>query len=126
MQDIREYNYLNFINPQTVEINFVTAETETQDCVSSGWKGNVCERSLASGVSLLLLAPCAALAVYLMLLQTLVLRLELLLSAVLLTFYLLELLLGLLALSAFSRLANHGEREWEEEEEEGEGEGKWL
>ncbi|XP_075869782.1 transmembrane protein 216 [Nelusetta ayraudi] len=68
-----------------------------------GWKGNLCERSLASGVALLLLAPCAALAVYLLLLQTLVLRLELLLSAVLLTFYLLELLLGLLALSAFSR-----------------------
>lgn len=76
-------------------------------CVSSGWKGNVCERSLASGVSLLLLAPCAALAVYLMLLQTMVLRLELLLSAILLTFYLLELLLGLLALSAFSRLVDY-------------------
>lgn len=82
-------------------------------CVCPGWKGNLCERSLASGVALLLLAPCAALAVYLLLLQTLVLRLELLLSAVLLTFYLLELLLGLLALSAFSRSAERqGEGLW--------------
>ncbi|XP_076594957.1 transmembrane protein 216 isoform X1 [Chaetodon auriga] len=68
-----------------------------------GWKGNLCERSLASCVSLFILFPCAALAVYYLLLQTFVLRLEVILSAVLLCFYSLELLLGLLSVSAFSR-----------------------
>ncbi|KAM8733784.1 transmembrane protein 216 isoform 2-T2 [Acanthopagrus schlegelii] len=68
-----------------------------------GWKGNLCERSLASCVSLFILIPCVALAVYYLLLQTFVLRLELLLSAVLLCFYGLEFLLGLLSVSAFSR-----------------------
>ncbi|XP_045886940.1 transmembrane protein 216 isoform X2 [Micropterus dolomieu] len=68
-----------------------------------GWKGNLCERSLASCASLLILVPCTALAVYYLLLQTFVLRLEFLLSAVLLCFYSLELLLGLLSISAFSR-----------------------
>ncbi|KAM7418205.1 hypothetical protein PAMA_017724 [Pampus argenteus] len=68
-----------------------------------GWKGNLCERPLASGASLFILLPCAALAVYYLLLQTFVLRLEFLLSAVLLCFYGLEFLLGLLAVSTFSR-----------------------
>lgn len=68
-----------------------------------GWKGNLCERSLWSSLSLLILLPCAALAVYYLLLQTFVLRLEVLLSAVLLCFYGLEFLLGLVCLSAFSR-----------------------
>ncbi|XP_044219461.1 transmembrane protein 216 isoform X2 [Thunnus albacares] len=68
-----------------------------------GWKGNLCERSLASAVSLFILLPCAALAVYYLLLQTFVLRLEFLLSAVLLCFYGLEFLLGLVSVSAFSR-----------------------
>ncbi|KAK2848723.1 hypothetical protein Q5P01_008557 [Channa striata] len=68
-----------------------------------GWKGNLCERSLALCVSLLILFPCAALAVYYLLLQTFVLRLEFLLSAILLCFYSLEFLLGILAISAFSR-----------------------
>ncbi|KAM9357222.1 transmembrane protein 216 isoform 1-T1 [Symphorus nematophorus] len=68
-----------------------------------GWKGNLCERSLASCVSLFILFPCTALAVYYLLLQTFVLRLEFLLSAVLLAFYGLEFLLGLLSVSTFSR-----------------------
>ncbi|XP_054872302.1 transmembrane protein 216 isoform X3 [Amphiprion ocellaris] len=68
-----------------------------------GWKGNLCERSLASCVSIFILFPCAALAVYYLLLQTFVLRLEFILSSVLLAFYSLELLLGLLSISAFSR-----------------------
>ncbi|XP_053179688.1 transmembrane protein 216 [Scomber japonicus] len=68
-----------------------------------GQKGNLCERSLSSGVSLFILLPCAALAVYYLLLQTFVLRLEFLLSAVLLCFYALEFLLGLFSMSAFSR-----------------------
>lgn len=72
-------------------------------CLGPGWKGNLCERSLASLVSLFILFPCTALAVYYLLLQTFVLRLEFLLSAVLLCFYGLEFLLGLLSISAFSR-----------------------
>ncbi|KAI9521291.1 hypothetical protein NQZ68_007605 [Dissostichus eleginoides] len=68
-----------------------------------GWKGNLCERSLASCASLFILLPCTALAVYFLLLQTFVLRLEFILSAVLLLFYALEFLLGLLSLSSFSR-----------------------
>ncbi|KAG7219499.1 hypothetical protein INR49_019040 [Caranx melampygus] len=68
-----------------------------------GWKGNLCERSLASCVSIFILFPCVALAVYYLLLQTFVLRLEFILSGVLLCFYGLELLLGLLSVSAFSR-----------------------
>ncbi|XP_068458083.1 transmembrane protein 216 isoform X2 [Clinocottus analis] len=68
-----------------------------------GWKGNLCERSLASSAALLMLVPCAALAVYFLLLQTFVLRLEVVLSGVLLCFYGLELLFALLAVSSFSR-----------------------
>ncbi|XP_069000025.1 transmembrane protein 216 [Embiotoca jacksoni] len=68
-----------------------------------GWKGNLCERSLASCASLFMLLPCAALAVYYLLLQTFVLRLEFVLAAALLCFYGLEFLLGLLAVSSFSR-----------------------
>ncbi|XP_037637047.1 transmembrane protein 216 [Sebastes umbrosus] len=68
-----------------------------------GWKGNLCERSLASCASLFILFPCTALAVYFLLLQTFVLRLEFILCAVLLCFYGLEFLLGLLSVSAFSR-----------------------
>ncbi|XP_029917123.1 transmembrane protein 216 isoform X2 [Myripristis murdjan] len=68
-----------------------------------GWKGNLCERCLASSVSVFILLPCAALAIYYLLLQTFVLRLEVILSAGLLCFYMLELLLGVLSISAFSR-----------------------
>ncbi|KAI3351549.1 hypothetical protein L3Q82_020236 [Scortum barcoo] len=82
-----------------------------------GWKGNLCERSLASCASLFILLPCAALAVYYLLLQTFVLRLEFLLSAVLLCFYGLEFLLGLLSVSAFSRLLRKKNVEEEEDEE---------
>ncbi|XP_027864388.1 transmembrane protein 216 [Xiphophorus couchianus] len=68
-----------------------------------GWKGNLCERSLSSCVSLFILFPCTALAVYYLLLQTFVLRLEFILSAVLLCFYGLEFLLCVISISAFSR-----------------------
>ncbi|XP_034038182.1 transmembrane protein 216 isoform X2 [Thalassophryne amazonica] len=68
-----------------------------------GWKGNLCEQTLSSSVSLVILLPCVTLAVYYLLLQTFVLRLEVILNAVLLCFYGLEFLLGLLSLSAFSR-----------------------
>ncbi|XP_028315784.1 transmembrane protein 216 [Gouania willdenowi] len=68
-----------------------------------GWKGNLCERRVLSCASLLVLCPCTALCVYYLLLQTFVLRLEFILCSVLLCFYGLELLLGLLAVSALSR-----------------------
>ncbi|KAM9375414.1 transmembrane protein 216 isoform 2-T2 [Pholidichthys leucotaenia] len=68
-----------------------------------GMKGNLCERTLSSCLSLFILLPCSALAVYYLLLQTFVLRLEFLLSAILLCFYGLEFLFGLLSVSAFSR-----------------------
>nr|XP_057913689.1 transmembrane protein 216 isoform X3 [Doryrhamphus excisus] len=67
------------------------------------WKGNLCEHSLTTAVSLFLLLPCVTLAAYFLLLQTFVLRLEFLLCIVLLCFYSLQFLLGVLALSAFSR-----------------------
>ncbi|XP_043982785.1 transmembrane protein 216 isoform X1 [Gambusia affinis] len=69
-----------------------------------GWKGNLCERSLSSCVSLFILFPCTALAVYYLLLQTFVLRLEFILSAVLLCFYGLEFLICIISISAFSSL----------------------
>ncbi|RLV97188.1 hypothetical protein DV515_00012030, partial [Chloebia gouldiae] len=53
--------------------------------------------------SLALTVPVAVLAVYYLLLQTYSLRLEAFLSAILLLFYGLELLLGFLALLSFSR-----------------------
>ncbi|KAF7228702.1 transmembrane protein 216-like [Nothobranchius furzeri] len=68
-----------------------------------GWKGNLCERSLSSCMSLSILLPCAALAVYYLLLQTFVLRLEFILSSILLCFYSLEFLLGVISISTFSR-----------------------
>ncbi|KAM9850414.1 transmembrane protein 216 [Aulostomus maculatus] len=68
-----------------------------------GWKGNLCEHSLALCVSLLMLLPSVTLAVYFMLLQTFVLLLEFILAAVLLCLHSLHLLMGLFTLSSFSR-----------------------
>ncbi|XP_030621442.1 transmembrane protein 216 [Chanos chanos] len=68
-----------------------------------GWKGNLCERSLALSLSVSVLVPCTVLSVYYLLLQTFVLRLEFLLNAILLCFYSLELILGIMTISAFSR-----------------------
>ncbi|XP_037119031.1 transmembrane protein 216 [Syngnathus acus] len=68
-----------------------------------GWKGNLCEHAVTTAVSLFLLLPCITLAVYFLLLQTFVLRLEFLLGLVLLCFYGLQFLLSVLALSSFAR-----------------------
>ncbi|NWQ68544.1 TM216 protein, partial [Neopipo cinnamomea] len=68
-----------------------------------GSKGNLCRRKVPLSLSLALTVPAAALAGYYLLLQTYSLRLESFLSAILLLFYGLELLLGLLALLSFSR-----------------------
>nr|XP_046181002.1 transmembrane protein 216-like [Oncorhynchus gorbuscha] len=71
--------------------------------VYKGWKGNLTERSLAMSVSVLVLVPCTVLSVYYLMLQTFVLRLEFILNAVLQCFYSLEMLLGIMSISAFSR-----------------------
>ncbi|XP_056149989.1 transmembrane protein 216 isoform X3 [Lampris incognitus] len=71
--------------------------------VYKGSKGNLCERCLATSVSVLILLPCVALAVYYLYLQTFVLRMEFILSSILLCFYGLEFLLGLVSIFAFSR-----------------------
>ncbi|NWV59566.1 TM216 protein, partial [Malurus elegans] len=68
-----------------------------------GSKGNLCQRKVPLSLSLALTVPAAVLAVYYLLLQTYSLRLEAFLSAILLLFYGLELLLSLLALLSFSR-----------------------
>ncbi|XP_041268434.1 transmembrane protein 216 isoform X1 [Onychostruthus taczanowskii] len=68
-----------------------------------GSKGNLCQRKVPLSLSLALTVPAAVLAVYYLLLQTYSLRLEAFLSAILLLFYGLELLLGFLALLSFSR-----------------------
>uniref|UniRef100_W5KTT1 Transmembrane protein 216 n=1 Tax=Astyanax mexicanus TaxID=7994 RepID=W5KTT1_ASTMX len=68
-----------------------------------GWKGNLCERTLTLSISIGVLVPCTVLSVYYLLLQTFVLRLEFILNAVLLCFYGLELILGLITISAFAR-----------------------
>ncbi|XP_050191087.1 transmembrane protein 216 isoform X1 [Myiozetetes cayanensis] len=68
----------------------------------AGSKGNLCRRKVPLSLSLALTVPAAALASYYLLLQTYSLRLEFFLSAILLLFYGLELLLGLLALLSFS------------------------
>ncbi|KAJ7395054.1 transmembrane protein 138 isoform X1 [Pitangus sulphuratus] len=67
-----------------------------------GSKGNLCRRKVPLSLSLALTVPAAALASYYLLLQTYSLHLEFFLSAILLLFYGLELLLGLLALLSFS------------------------
>ncbi|KAK7916220.1 hypothetical protein WMY93_011981 [Mugilogobius chulae] len=68
-----------------------------------GEKGNLCERPLSSCVSVLVLFPCAALSVYFLLLQTFVLRLEVILNSILLCFYGAEFVLGVIALATFTR-----------------------
>ncbi|XP_077640454.1 transmembrane protein 216 isoform X1 [Lonchura striata] len=69
-----------------------------------GSKGNLCQRKVPLSLSLALTVPAAVLAVYYLLLQTYSLRLEAFLSAILLLFYGLELLLGFLALLSFSSM----------------------
>ncbi|NWS77130.1 TM216 protein, partial [Crotophaga sulcirostris] len=68
-----------------------------------GSKGNLCQRRLLLSFGLALTIPTAVMASYYLLLQTYALRLEAFLSAILLLFYSLELLLGILALLSFSR-----------------------
>lgn len=69
----------------------------------AGSKGNLCQRKVPLAVCLALTVPAAVMATYCLLLQTYALRLEAILSAILLLFYSVELLLGGLALASFSR-----------------------
>ncbi|XP_074087457.1 transmembrane protein 216 [Macrotis lagotis] len=64
-------------------------------------KGNLCQRALPLAVSLAMTFPAALMAVYYLRLQTYVLRLEMVMSAILLLFCGLELLLETVALSTF-------------------------
>ncbi|KAM9373148.1 transmembrane protein 216 [Phaethornis superciliosus] len=68
-----------------------------------GSKGNLCQRKVPLSISLALTLPAAVLAVYYLLLQTYALRLEAILNTILLLFYSMEFLLGVLALLTFSR-----------------------
>ena len=68
-----------------------------------GSKGNLCQRKVPLAISLALTFPAAVMAAYYLLLQTYALRLEAILNAILLLFYAVELLLGILTLASFSR-----------------------
>ncbi|XP_051777797.1 transmembrane protein 216-like isoform X2 [Erpetoichthys calabaricus] len=68
-----------------------------------GSKGNLTQRSLPLAVCLTLTLPCAMMAVYYLLLQTYVLRVEVILNAILLVFCLFEIVLEIATLAAFSR-----------------------
>ncbi|XP_065611583.1 transmembrane protein 216 [Cyrtonyx montezumae] len=72
-----------------------------------GSKGNLCQRTVPLAVSLALTVPAAVMAAYCLLLQTYALRLEAILSAILLLFYAVELLLGSLALASFSSVETY-------------------
>ncbi|XP_023988873.1 transmembrane protein 216 isoform X2 [Physeter macrocephalus] len=69
-----------------------------------GTKGNLCQRKMPLGISMALTFPSAMMASYYLLLQTYVLRLEAILSGILLFFCGSELLLEVLTLAAFSSL----------------------
>ncbi|XP_078076663.1 transmembrane protein 216-like isoform X5 [Mustelus asterias] len=67
-----------------------------------GSKGNLSQRKVPFSISLVLLGPSTIMAVYYMLLQTYVLRLEVIINAILLVFYVFELLLYIVGLISFS------------------------
>ncbi|XP_010709062.1 transmembrane protein 216 [Meleagris gallopavo] len=69
-----------------------------------GSKGNLCQHKMSLAVCLALTVPAAVMATYCLLLQTYALRLEAILSTILLLFYTVELLLGGLALTSFSSM----------------------
>ncbi|XP_064423447.1 transmembrane protein 216 [Latimeria chalumnae] len=68
-----------------------------------GSKGNLSQRKVTLSISLGLTIPAAMMAVYYLLLQTYVLRVEVILNAILLVFYALEFILDIVALTAFAR-----------------------
>ncbi|XP_053305651.1 transmembrane protein 216 [Spea bombifrons] len=68
-----------------------------------GCRGNLCERKLPLVVSVGLTVPAGMMALYFLLLQTYALRLETVLSCILLVFYGLEVILSVTALITFCR-----------------------
>ncbi|XP_030057021.1 transmembrane protein 216 isoform X3 [Microcaecilia unicolor] len=72
-----------------------------------GSKGNLLQRKMPLTISLGLMIPAAVMAVYYLLLQTYVLRLEAIVNIILLVFYALELLLSIVALMSFSRVETY-------------------
>ncbi|XP_069757762.1 transmembrane protein 216-like isoform X1 [Narcine bancroftii] len=66
-----------------------------------GSKGNLTQRKVPLTISLMLLGPSAIMAVYYLLLQTYVLRLEVTINAILLVFYVFELVLYIVGLMSF-------------------------
>nr|DBA17368.1 TPA: hypothetical protein GDO54_002831 [Pyxicephalus adspersus] len=68
-----------------------------------GCRGNQCERKFPLAVSVGLTIPAGLLSLYFLFLQTYALRLETVLSCILLLFYALEAILGCAALITFSR-----------------------
>ncbi|XP_025062706.1 transmembrane protein 216 isoform X1 [Alligator sinensis] len=72
-----------------------------------GSKGNLCQRKVPLSISLALTFPAAVMAAYYLLLQTYALRLEAILNAILLLFYAVELLLGILTLASFSSVDSY-------------------
>ncbi|XP_051885247.1 transmembrane protein 216-like [Pristis pectinata] len=67
-----------------------------------GSKGNLSQRKVPLTISLVLLGPSAIMAIYYLLLQTYVLRLEVTINAILLVFYVFELVLYCVGLMSFS------------------------
>ncbi|XP_062918149.1 transmembrane protein 216-like isoform X2 [Mobula hypostoma] len=67
-----------------------------------GSKGNLSQRKVPLTISLVLLGPSTIMAIYYMLLQTYVLRLEVTINAILLVFYIFELVLYCVGLMSFS------------------------
>ncbi|XP_069079360.1 transmembrane protein 216 isoform X2 [Pleurodeles waltl] len=72
-----------------------------------GSKGNLTQRKLPVVISVSLTFPAAMMALYYLLLQTYVLRLEAVMNVILLIFYALEVLLDIVALVSFSRLETY-------------------
>jgi len=66
-------------------------------------KGNLTERSVGVGVSMLLSVPSIMGALYLLLWQTYVLRVDLILSAIQLVFIGFELIIGIVSIINFAR-----------------------
>ncbi|XP_078405148.1 transmembrane protein 216-like isoform X2 [Cetorhinus maximus] len=67
-----------------------------------GSKGNLSQRKVPLTISLVLLGPSTIMAIYYMLLQTYVLKLEVTINAILLVFYIFELVLNTVGLISFS------------------------
>nr|XP_014353047.1 PREDICTED: transmembrane protein 216 [Latimeria chalumnae] len=92
--------------PKRVSRTIVSSEKEDS---GGGWheaegsKGNLSQRKVTLSISLGLTIPAAMMAVYYLLLQTYVLRVEVILNAILLVFYALEFILDIVALTAFAR-----------------------